>query len=261
MRPGNLPLRGGTGIVHYRALQIAKAARPKGRVESSCPERRARARLRAAERQAQRERENLKHAERVRVARERENRERYPDFFRMTGRADFRAWWEEATGDKWSEKDEAIPQDTIGRIHEILQWEREREEFERQIAADREQIAKGWAKWAAMERAARLAEFANILQRHGRQGRPTQWRALMMTLATPAWVDRAAIREVYRRSQEMGPDVVVDHIVPILGKTVCGLHVAANLRIIDRDENARKSNRWPKGGVDADPETGRLNIS
>ncbi len=36
----------------------------------------------------------------------------------------------------------------------------------------------------------------------------------------------------------------VDHIIPLLGKNVCGLHVAANLQIIPHSLNAKKKNKF-----------------
>lgn len=64
---------------------------------------------------------------------------------------------------------------------------------------------------------------------------------------TPPWADREAIRAVYdecaRRREETGEDLVVDHIMPLNGKNVSGLHVHGNLRIITRIENTSKHNR------------------
>lgn len=69
-------------------------------------------------------------------------------------------------------------------------------------------------------------------------------------LATPAWADRAAIRQLYLRAErltrETGEQWVVDHIVPLRGGIVCGLHVHWNMRVIHWVENAEKGNRsWP----------------
>jgi hypothetical protein len=68
--------------------------------------------------------------------------------------------------------------------------------------------------------------------------------------ATPAWANHKAMQEFYRRarrlSEEIGSAHDVDHIVPLQGKTVCGLHCEANLQVLPRTENRRKHNsRWP----------------
>lgn len=64
--------------------------------------------------------------------------------------------------------------------------------------------------------------------------------------ATPIWADMKAISNIYTRCAEVsrvsGIKYHVDHIVPLRGDDVCGLHVEYNLRIIPAAENQRKSN-------------------
>lgn len=67
---------------------------------------------------------------------------------------------------------------------------------------------------------------------------------------TPPWVDLVAIRAFYIEARRLtiltGELHVVDHIVPMCGRTVSGLHVHWNLRVIHWRENARKGAwSWP----------------
>lgn len=68
--------------------------------------------------------------------------------------------------------------------------------------------------------------------------------------ATPAWANAFFIEEAYDLAQlrTKATDFKwhVDHIVPLLSKSVCGLHVENNLRVIPARHNQSKSNRhWP----------------
>jgi hypothetical protein len=71
-------------------------------------------------------------------------------------------------------------------------------------------------------------------------------RRAKQRLATPAWANKFYIREIYHlarlRTKHSGIKHHVDHIIPIYGETVCGLHTEQNLQVIPATENIRKSN-------------------
>lgn len=87
-----------------------------------------------------------------------------------------------------------------------------------------------------------------------REENPGRYRALMAQArkerrrATPQWVDRQSIQEIYALAiileKETGIPHEVDHIVPIKGKTVSGLHVSYNLRVVTATINRKKSNSF-----------------
>jgi hypothetical protein len=65
---------------------------------------------------------------------------------------------------------------------------------------------------------------------------------------TPAWADLAAIEAVYAlrdfyTAMSLGEPFEVDHIYPLQGSTVSGLHIADNLQVIHQQDNRRKSNK------------------
>jgi len=65
----------------------------------------------------------------------------------------------------------------------------------------------------------------------------------------PLWADPDAIRKIYEDcaalNSEHGPrSYHVDHIIPLQGKTVSGLHVENNLQILKASDNLAKSNNY-----------------
>ena len=67
---------------------------------------------------------------------------------------------------------------------------------------------------------------------------------------TPPWLTEEhydQITSIYaereRITQATGIEHHVDHILPLQGKNVCGLHVPWNLRVITATDNLRKSNK------------------
>lgn len=68
--------------------------------------------------------------------------------------------------------------------------------------------------------------------------------------ATPSWSDFALMDIVYKEAkaltQSTGIQHDVDHIVPLKGRTVCGLHCEANLQVLTHSDNLSKLNIiWP----------------
>ena len=106
-------------------------------------------------------------------------------------------------------------------------------------------------EWSANNRDRR-----NATLRKWRETNPGRATALQMARSaaqltrTPAWAKtsehRAEIDSIYRKAKEVskktGIPHEVDHFYPLRGKTVSGLHVAGNLRVIEASKNRKKYN-------------------
>lgn len=98
-------------------------------------------------------------------------------------------------------------------------------------------------RWAT-ENADRVKQTSKAwLQKNaGRANAITQAYRAAKKSRTPSWANQKSIREIYELAQAMG--MSVDHIVPLQGASVCGLHVENNLQLLTASENSAKGNKF-----------------
>lgn len=120
------------------------------------------------------------------------------------------------------EKSAEISKDWVRNNRERLR------EYQRQYYQDNQQsIVARKAAWKSLN--PHVARHNSALRR------------ARMLQATPSWADISLIRQFYYSCPE---GYHVDHIIPLKGETVCGLHVINNLQYLPELENMSKGNKF-----------------
>jgi hypothetical protein len=109
-----------------------------------------------------------------------------------------------------------------------------------------------WAKYhlhRIAEQAAQAAQLkGTIAELLANEPDSHRRRMLRVKIATPSWVDYEEIAKLIierdRLSAESHVVHHIDHIIPLAGKKVCGLHVHSNMRVITAHENLKKSAKF-----------------
>lgn len=123
--------------------------------------------------------------------------------------------------------------------------------------AERERARELYALNRNRERARKKAWFAANPEKSAeyRKANPdvvraikARYRAALLN-AMPWWVSQEEIKAIFKAARpEMeatGEKLHVDHIIPLQGHSVCGLHVPWNLQILPASVNQSKGNRMP----------------
>ncbi len=139
-------------------------------------------------------------------------------------------------------------------------WQKENGDYFRKYTADNaEKIREQNNNWVSRNRdAERIRSRINAgtwkANNPAKVKAGNMRRAGLCEKATPKWLTEdqwsemnAAYKERDRLTKETGLKHHVDHIVPLQGKNVCGLHVPWNLQVIPATENLIKGNKLNNG--------------
>ncbi|MCP4763385.1 MAG: hypothetical protein GY870_16555 [archaeon] len=114
--------------------------------------------------------------------------------------------------------------------------EKRKETCAQWIKNNPEKVKENYRRWAKNNPAKVAAKAAK--------------RRAALLNATGSWTNDKKIEALYEERNnliiETGTLHEVDHIYPLQGKDVCGLHTHLNLQILTRFENRSKSNKMPK---------------
>ena len=70
------------------------------------------------------------------------------------------------------------------------------------------------------------------------------WGSTKKRTEIPPWVCMNDFIPVCREAVELGAGYEIDHIIPLKGKLVSGLHVPGNLRVVPKAVNQAKQNKY-----------------
>lgn len=114
-------------------------------------------------------------------------------------------------------------------------------EYEARTRPERSRVAKAYRE-ANREKIRAYYEANKFRYLHR-----NRLRQMLELRATPEWADLDAIRALYKLAAELskssGVKQHVDHMVPLKGRGVCGLHVEYNLQVVPWLDNLKKGNR------------------
>lgn len=118
------------------------------------------------------------------------------------------------------------------------------EAYRKQYAErNKSKISRKNKAWSAMKRASKDASFYASKLSAQRKREAAKLNAI------PCWADNFYTKGMYEVAaifRRVGIDMQVDHVVPLQGKTVSGLHWHGNMQLMIGTANSSKHNRnWP----------------
>ncbi len=149
------------------------------------------------------------------------------DFYNDRSRKDGKFPYCKICSSEWAKKNK----DRVKEIHKI--W----------VDNNRDANIEHKKKWLAnnlekRKESQRKYDKRNTAKRAAQEAK----RRATILQATPKWADLEAIKDVYKEAEYF--QMQVDHIFPLMGKNICGLHVWDNLQLLSAYKNRRKGNKF-----------------
>ncbi|MCB1454655.1 MAG: DUF1376 domain-containing protein [Rhizobiaceae bacterium] len=146
----------------------------------------------------------------------------------------------------------ALPMD-VSKVASLIGMPESHQVIESVLAEFFELMEDGWRHRRCDKEIAKMREkqaekraYWDSIPKHVKRSWAAARRASLIS-AQPAWLtdeQKKSIEAVYteskERSEKMGVPHEVDHIVPLRGRAVCGLHVPWNLQVLTAEQNRRK---------------------
>jgi hypothetical protein len=128
-----------------------------------------------------------------------------------------------------------------------IEWAASNQEQKLKAGKERYERNKTWQqlrtqmKWVAKKEKVTETNNRWLEKNKGVQAFYANKRRCSIKNRTPAWANLDAIKLIYKNC----PDGYhVDHVIPLQGKLVSGLHIESNLQYLPASENAKKFNKY-----------------
>lgn len=159
---------------------------------------------------------------------------------------------------RYQEKGDLLKKQAVERYHKAPELHRERRKLSRlkhsdkrrpdylkeYVSANREKIYKYQREWVDKNPDKAKAYYTAYNKRNPKyRAYMTAQRRSYKLRATPPWLTKENKDQIAQMYEDCPPGHHVDHILPLKGKTVCGLNVPWNLQYLPASENLSKNNR------------------